>query len=136
MKLNVSVRTVGRISIIIFCLEIAFRQNSYHTETSQLIWKANQLTGFYRTRIFTERYFRILCLTNTVRGVYLTDTGRCFDVYKTSTRRPTLHRHLTDVETTPCVYGVDLVNIYNGARTPSYMFRGTSFTSDCVTNSQ
>ena len=37
-----------------FCL---FRRNSYHVETSQLIWAANQFTGFYMMWVFTESIF-------------------------------------------------------------------------------
>ena len=34
-----------------------FSNNPYYTETSQLSWKANQLTGFYMIRGFTEMCF-------------------------------------------------------------------------------
>ena len=40
------------------CAEIPFSKNAHHTETSELICFANQLTGFYMTRVLTERYFR------------------------------------------------------------------------------
>ena len=33
-------------------------KNTHHIETSLLICKTNQLTGFYKTRGHTERYFR------------------------------------------------------------------------------
>ena len=46
-----------RISINV-CSEIPFNKNPCHTETSQPICFANQLTGFYTIRVFTERYFR------------------------------------------------------------------------------
>ena len=39
-------------------LEIPSSKNSYHIETSQLICKVNQLTGFYMTLIFTDRSSR------------------------------------------------------------------------------
>ena len=39
--------------------KISFSKNSYHIETSQLICLANQSTGFYMIRVFTERYFQI-----------------------------------------------------------------------------
>ena len=38
------------------------QENSYHTETSQLIWKANQLIGFSIIRVFTEWYFPYFCM--------------------------------------------------------------------------
>ena len=34
------------------------RKRSLHTETSQLISMANQMTGFYMTQPFTENYFQ------------------------------------------------------------------------------
>ena len=40
------------------CSETPFSKNSYYIETSQLIWVANQLTGFYMMRVFTARCFR------------------------------------------------------------------------------
>ena len=43
---------------IIIYSEIPFNKNSYHIETSQLICKANELTGFYMTPVLTERSFR------------------------------------------------------------------------------
>ena len=33
-------------------------KNMFHIETSDLICKTNQLTGFCMARIFTEMYFR------------------------------------------------------------------------------
>ena len=36
-----------------------FSKILYHIETSQLIYYANQLTGFYMARVFTESYFQI-----------------------------------------------------------------------------
>ena len=39
------------------CSETRFTKNSYHIETSKLQRFANQLTGFYMIRDFTERYF-------------------------------------------------------------------------------
>ena len=39
------------------CSEIPFSKNSYHIKTSRLICSANQLTGFYMIRVFTETYF-------------------------------------------------------------------------------
>ena len=47
-------------------LEIPFSQNSYHIETIQLIYFANQLTGFYMIQGFTERYFRIECTRQSI----------------------------------------------------------------------
>ena len=38
-------------------MEIPFSINPYYMETSQLNWKANQLTGFYIIRGFTETCF-------------------------------------------------------------------------------
>ena len=35
-----------------------FRRNSYHVETSQLIWVANQFIGFYMMWVFTESVFK------------------------------------------------------------------------------
>ena len=32
---------------IIVCSKTSFSKNSYHIETSQLVWNSNQLTGFY-----------------------------------------------------------------------------------------
>ena len=42
-----------------FCLKISFIKPSYHIETNQMIWKANQLNGFYMKWVCTERYIRI-----------------------------------------------------------------------------
>ena len=39
------------------CSEIPFSKNSYHIETSQLVCKTTQLTGFYMIQVFTERCF-------------------------------------------------------------------------------
>ena len=49
-----------RLSVFIVCLEIPFSKNVCHTETYQLIWSANQLTGFGFSiiRVFTGRYFQ------------------------------------------------------------------------------
>ena len=44
-------------NIIINCSEITFSKNSYHIETSQLICKPLQLTGFY-IRVSSERCLR------------------------------------------------------------------------------
>ena len=43
------------------CLEIPFSKNLYHIETSQAISKANKLTGFYMTQVFTKRYSQTDC---------------------------------------------------------------------------
>ena len=45
-------------TIITVCSEMPFSKNSYHIETSQLICKALQLTGFYIIRVFSEKCFR------------------------------------------------------------------------------
>ena len=42
-----------------FCSEIPFSKKLYHIETSPLICYANQLSGCYMIRGFTERYFQI-----------------------------------------------------------------------------
>ena len=39
------------------CSGILFTKNLYHIETSQFVCIANQLSGFYILRDFTERYF-------------------------------------------------------------------------------
>ena len=39
------------------CSEIPFSEDSYHVETSQLIWESNRLTAVFVVRVFTERYF-------------------------------------------------------------------------------
>ena len=39
------------------CSGILFTKNLYHIETSQFVFIANQLSGFYILRDFTERYF-------------------------------------------------------------------------------
>ena len=36
-----------------------FIKTSYHIETNQIIYKANQQTGFYMKRVCPERYFQI-----------------------------------------------------------------------------
>ena len=41
------------------CFKISVSKNSYHTETSQLICKINQLASFYMILVFTERCFWI-----------------------------------------------------------------------------
>ena len=46
----------------VYCLVTAFRKNWYHIGTSQLIFIADQLAGFYTERIFTERQTLILTL--------------------------------------------------------------------------
>ena len=38
--------------------EIPFSKSSYHIETSQLICKVKQLTGFHMAPVFTDRSFR------------------------------------------------------------------------------
>ena len=48
---------IQRSYLTVAYLEIPFSQNSYHIETIQLIYFANQLTGFYMIQGFTERYF-------------------------------------------------------------------------------
>ena len=40
------------------CSETSFSKNSFHTETSQLICIANQMTGFYMIQVLTKRYFQ------------------------------------------------------------------------------
>ena len=37
---------------------VPLRKKSHYTETSQMVWNANQLTDFYKRRAPTERYFR------------------------------------------------------------------------------
>ena len=49
---------VFRKRLAIVYSEIPFRKTSHHTETSQLVCKANQLAEFYTRRVFTERCFR------------------------------------------------------------------------------
>ena len=46
------------LKFIKICSETTYCKNSYHIETSQLIWTAKQLTGCYMTQDFTERCFR------------------------------------------------------------------------------
>ena len=46
------------LKFIKICSETTYSKNSYHIETSQLIWTAKQLTGCYMTQDFTERCFR------------------------------------------------------------------------------
>ena len=53
LPMQLSTEVLGHI-----CLETLFNKKSYHTETSQLIFDANQFTRFYMIRAFTERYFR------------------------------------------------------------------------------
>ena len=43
---------------IMVCSKTPFSKNLHHIETRQLIWKSNQLAGFYTIGVFTERYFR------------------------------------------------------------------------------
>ena len=38
--------------------EIPFNKNSHYIETSQFIYIANQLTGFCKAQVSTEKYFR------------------------------------------------------------------------------
>ena len=45
-------------AITTVCSEMPFSKNSYYIETSQLICKALQLTGFCAIRVFSERCFR------------------------------------------------------------------------------
>lgn len=40
------------------CSEIPFSKSSYQIKTTQLIFKANQLTSFFMIRVLTWRYFR------------------------------------------------------------------------------
>ena len=47
-------KTIIRVKIIV-CMETPFSKNSYLVETSQMIFNANQLTGFYMIRGFTEK---------------------------------------------------------------------------------
>ena len=58
LKLTI-ITTFNEKNIIIVCSKIPFNKSYYHIETSQLIWKALQLTGFYIIRVFSERCFRI-----------------------------------------------------------------------------
>ena len=44
-------------NFIIVSSETPFSKNSYNTETSQLIYKAHPLIGFYMIQVFTEGYF-------------------------------------------------------------------------------
>ena len=48
------------LNVFIVCSEIPFSKNVCHMETGQLIWSADQLTGygFHIIRVFSERYFR------------------------------------------------------------------------------
>ena len=46
-------------SFIIVSSETPLSKNSYDTETSQLIYKANQWTGFYTIPVFNENFFGI-----------------------------------------------------------------------------
>ena len=46
-------------NLVIISSETPFRKNSCHTETSELIYEARQLVGFYMIRVFTEGYFGI-----------------------------------------------------------------------------
>ena len=43
-------------NITIICSKILFSKNSDHIETSQLISKELQLTGFYMMQIFSEAF--------------------------------------------------------------------------------
>ena len=45
-------------SFIIVCSEKTFSKNQSHIEASQLIYKPNQLTGFYMIPVFNEIYFQ------------------------------------------------------------------------------
>ena len=49
-------------AVIKVCSETPFSKKLYHSEIGQLICKVNllvnQFTGFYMTRVSTERYFR------------------------------------------------------------------------------
>ena len=38
--------------------EIPLSRNPQHAETSQLVYRENQLAGFYTTQASSERYFR------------------------------------------------------------------------------
>ena len=42
-----------------FCSKTCFSKTSYHIETNEMIFKANELTGFYMKRVCAEKYFRI-----------------------------------------------------------------------------
>ena len=53
-------------NIVIVCSEIPFSKNSYHIETSQLISKALQLTGFYMMRVCSQQ-----CLPTDFKTVYV-----------------------------------------------------------------
>ena len=44
-------------NFILVSSESPFSKNSYNTETSQLIYKARPLIGFYMIRVFAEGYF-------------------------------------------------------------------------------
>ena len=52
-----SLHNIKIIYKIIACSETPFRKKVYHIETSQSICNANQLTGFYMIRVFSERCF-------------------------------------------------------------------------------
>lgn len=43
---------------IIVCLKTSFSKNSYNIENSQLMFNANEFTGFHMIRVFAERSFR------------------------------------------------------------------------------
>ena len=45
-------------NIVKACSEILFSKNSYHIETSQMISKTLQLTGFYMIRVFSGQCFQ------------------------------------------------------------------------------
>ena len=45
-------------SFIIVCSEKTFSKNQSHIEASQLIYKPNQLTGFYMIPVFNKIYFQ------------------------------------------------------------------------------
>ena len=50
-----------------YSLFLNFSKKSYYVETSQLTCKALQLTGFYMTQGFSERFFRGHCNKDTMK---------------------------------------------------------------------
>ena len=50
MRLKLTIITQLKRNLIIVCSEMSFSKSSYYIETSQMICKALQLTGFYVIR--------------------------------------------------------------------------------------
>ena len=53
-----NLKTLLYINITKVCLETPFSKIMFHIETSQVIWIANQMTGFYMIQVLTGRYFQ------------------------------------------------------------------------------